>query len=220
MKERPILFSGEMVRAILAGRKTQTRRVVKPTQSTPKVAPLTMYPYVYDGYQQEDDDGLPCWIGEHPDYPHEGKWFSCPHGGIGDRLWVRETFCVVDGTPDYRATPRYSAERPGGWENDPDDPSALHWHPSIYMPRALSRITLTITDVRVEQVQSISEADAIAEGIIVRAGHMSRPLGSKEPSQPVTHVQNYSALWDTLNERRGYGWDTNPFVWVVSFEVV
>ena len=203
MKERPILFSGEMVRAILEGRKTQTRRVVKPTQSTPKVAPLRMEPWIIDGEWQEDDNGAPCWSGFHPDYPGEAKWFSCPYGQPGDRLWVRETWAQHFGELRYRAD-----EAPDGYYH-----GAKGWKSSIFMPRAISRITLEITDVRVERVQEISEPDAEAEGITPEFPARAQDISGSDQ-------RAFANLWDSINAKRGYGWDANPWVWVVSFRRV
>ncbi len=145
MKERPILFSGEMVRAILEGRKTQTRRVVKPQPCEMNV----WHGAIYDG--EIDLNKTPCM---------EPK--KSPYGVPGDRLWVRETFCTgsfydcfqEDGVICYRAT--------GGNATESD---CAAWRPSIHMPRRASRITLEVTGVRVERVQDISEDDAKAEGV-------------------------------------------------------
>lgn len=205
MKERPILFSGPMVRAIL-GRKTQTRRVVVPTQSKPRVAPLRMEPWIIDGERQEDDNGLPCWAGFHPDYPGEAKWFTCPYGQPGDRLWVRETwwgtiaYTVPEGHEQrfvaYRAT----------MKGDRSPAADGKWRPSIFMPRWASRITLEVTAVRVERVQDISEEDARAEGI-------------EWKNLPRSAWRNvFSRLWNEINAARGYGWDTNPWVWVLTLK--
>ena len=151
MKERPILFSAPMVRAILDGSKTQTRRIIKPQPH----AGVRRSPFVGSGIE----DG-------------HGRELRSAYGQTGDRLWVRETFCPVDDREnggelwcDYRATPRYEASHPAGWENEPDDPMALKWKPSIHMPRWVSRINLEITGVRVERLQDINGADAKAEGI-------------------------------------------------------
>src|SRR5574342_440540 len=131
MKERPILFSGPMVRAILEGRKSQTRRVAK-LRSTRRPSGLVVFSL------------------------HN----RCPYGAPGDRLWVRETWCPVDDREeggklwvDYRATPRYSAEHPAGWDAAPADIEALKWRPSIHMPHWASRISLEVTDVRCERLQ-------------------------------------------------------------------
>jgi hypothetical protein len=212
VKERPILFSGEMVRAILEGRKTQTRRVVKPVQSEPKIPPLTMEPWMMYGEQEVDDDGRPMWEGYHPDYPYDAKWFTCPYGKVGDRLWVRETFWTAGEIPnlptvyadDYIKTPNgyasvvYRAD--GGYEDGA-------WKPSIFMPRWASRILLEIVAVRVERVQDISERDAHAEGL------------GMSPMLPHPRAW-FRDLWNSINAKRGYSWESDPYVWVVEFRNV
>ncbi len=213
MKERPILFSQPMVRAILAGQKTQTRRVVKPTQSTPKVAPLHMEPYLVElsdgSFEQErDEDGLPMWIGTHPDYPTEyGKWFSCPYGQPGDKLWVRETWIN-----NFDVELKYKADyAPGSYEYD-----AKGWKSPYHLHRKNARLFLELTNVRVERLQDISEADAQAEGVAAfRAAYCSQ-----RPEDELTAIGYYELLWDQLNKARGYGWDVNPWVWVLTFEQV
>lgn len=140
VRERPILFSGPMVRAILEGRKTQTRRVLKNPD---------------DGVSTTIEDGSPLYCDD------GGFWHPrpCPYGQPGDRLWVREAHQLSPDGPIYRATAReHGTYEPGG---------AGPWRPSIHMPRWASRITLEITDVRVERVQEITEDDAIAEGVEV-----------------------------------------------------
>jgi hypothetical protein len=199
-----------MVRAIFAGTKTQTRRVVKPTQTTPKVAPPHMEPYLIelsDGTftQERDDGGVPCWIGTHPDYPTEdGKWFSCPYGQPGDRLWVKETYAIYgefkDGT---------------GYCYKADGDRSITWKSSRFMPRAASRITLKLTSVRVERLQDISEADAQAEGVDAYA----KAYCSRRPEDELTTVGYYELLWDSLNGKK-YPWASNPWVWVVEFRYI
>lgn len=142
MKERPILFSGPMVRAILEGRKTQTRRIWKPRKI----------------WQDECEDGysMPHFVdgdGEFHDQP-------CPYGQPGDRLWVRETWRVADGGTKYY---EYAADR-SVLREAVDEACCVKWKPSIYMKRAASRITLEVVAVRVERLQDISRGDAMAEG--------------------------------------------------------
>ena len=187
MKERPILFSAPMVRAILAGTKTQTRRAMKPQ---PWARP-------------EPEDGLwRLYAGDEGMEP-----FPCRYGQIGDRLWVKESFWGCD-LPGYGDTPCvvYDDEWTGG-EYAPAEPRP--WArkfgriPSIHMPRYASRILLEITDVRVQRLQDISEADAEAEGV--------DRIKAKVPR----HLDVYRYLWDGIN---GPGaWDANPWVWAVSF---
>ncbi|MHB0973915.1 MAG: ASCH domain-containing protein [Thiobacillus sp.] len=135
MKERPMLMSAPMVRAILAGTKTQTRRVVKPQPGGLLKLALHLA-----------RRGLPIWF-------CDGWDGTCPYGQPGDQLWVRETFAPMTTGYAYLADPVWR-----------DSPSG-RWHPSIHMPRVASRITLEIVSVRVERLQDISESDALAEGV-------------------------------------------------------
>ncbi len=218
VRDRPILFSGEMVRAILDGRKSQTRRVVKlPPFVSRKGGSLG------DAWANGSMLAIPI-----PD-DDVVMYLSCPYGTEGDpvcgepasRLWVRETFCPVDDREyggdqwtDYRATPRYGASHPAGWDAAPEDADALKWRPSIFMPRAASRLMLEITDVRVEALREITDADARAEGCA--GGHDAIP-GYGFSATPTEH---YRHLWDVLNAKRGYGWNANPWVWALSFRVL
>ncbi len=129
-----------------------------------------------------------------------GQEYGCPYGDVGDRLWVRETWCYYgagDAHLGYKAT-------------DEICPDAIDkWKPSIYMPRAASRIMLEVTEVRVQRLQDISEEDAIAEGI-----------PKDDWFGLLTVKRDFQELWNAINEKRGYGWDSNPWVWAVSFEVL
>lgn len=210
MKERPILFNGAMVRAILDGSKTQTRRVMKVRCQE---------------IGERDDGSLWPWS-ENPDTADD-HWHTCPFGQPGNRLWVRETFCPVDDMDDggqfwydYRATPKYSDIAPAGWHEEADPKErALKWTPSIHMPRAASRILLEIVSVRVERLNDISEADAHSEGCSA-SGWMpsySNPdnAGCEES---VSAADVFAELWESIN---GPGsWDDNPWVWVVKFKRV
>lgn len=212
-KERPILFSAPMVRAVLEGRKTQTRRVVKPQPEAPRAIyePGHCREVLFDSLACSSS-GSPCSaVGWHWSMQCAGGAVIsdgakvetlCPYGKPGDRLWVKETFAVIPGQP-------YA----NGKEDDilvtKADCGPLHaalvskWKPSIFMPRNLSRITLEITNVRVERLQDISEADAISEGVV--------PGGRF----PMCARGVYADLWDSIN---GEGsWDKNPWVWVIEF---
>lgn len=219
MKERPILMSGPMVRATLDDRKTKTRRVIVPRQSTPRVAPLTMEPYMWEGQQELDDDGLPCWIGTHPDYPTGEKWFSCPYGGVGDRLWVRETWATVKTLDDLNAAACYQHDRPpaiyyAAWIGAArNSENRGRWRPSIHMPRWACRLTLEILSVGVERLQDITEEDAIAEGCTATQAGDGYPFAM--PAR-----MNFVDLWDDINAKRGYGWAVNPWVWVIEYRRV
>lgn len=210
IKERPILFSGPMVRAILDGRKTQTRRVVKWKPREPGLnlnfSGLELGHYFTgrpaSGWVLHSRDGNGCW--------NDRTWPAhCPHGQSGDRLWVRETWA-----PNYtgldRLPPHYRADLP-------DDRDAaltanhafglMQWKPSIHMPRKLCRLVLEITGVRVERLQEISNADITAEGFTSGEGVWA---GSMRAA--------FFQLWDKLNSKRGYSWESNPWVWVLTFK--
>lgn len=177
-KERPILFSGAMVRALLAGTKTQTRRIAKPKRS---IEPMTD---------------------------------ECPYGQPGDRLWVREAIRLVPGQEPDDGTDRVDStyEADGTFTVADAWPWRRSYLPSMHCPRGLSRITLEITGVRVERLQSISEADAQAEGCAVEC---MTPTGDDSGSA-IYGPGGYRALWDEIN---GAGaWDANPWVWAVTFK--
>ncbi|GKL11206.1 hypothetical protein ACYA2W_22960 [Klebsiella pneumoniae] len=212
MTERGMIFNGEMVRAILDGRKTQTRRPIKWKQTR-----FTEIGEREDGskWPWSEDAERAC------DF-----WHPCPFGAVGDRIWVRETFCPVDDTQyggekrvDYRATPRYEASHPAGWDSAPNDAEALKWRPSIHMPRWASRILLEITDVRVERLNAISQEDARAEGIIdggcLNCGE-PEPCGCANPEPDATDAFAY--LWQSIYGQES--WNANPWVWVIEFERV
>lgn len=209
MKERPILFSGPMVRAILAGTKTQTRRAVKP---------------------QPPQETIGISIYHHPDHrPHfwanDGasllEWSQpCPYGARGDRLYVRETWqhensphgpYQADAQVFYRADYLDDLHGPDG-EKSPAGKYRT-WRPSIHMPRSASRILLEVSSVHVERLQDISEADARAEG--APSSHPSIDRISREYGYEDFPRSWYAQLWDQIN---GAGaWASNPWVWVVEF---
>ncbi len=190
-KERPILFSGEMVKAILARQKTQTRRVIKPQPQH--------WQGVYDF-----EDGTYAIVGE--DY--ESHPFRCPQGQPGDRLWVMETWNTVyrdgDDPLPHGDVPVYRADE----EHDED----AVWKPSIHMPRWACRILLELTDVRAQHVQDISVEDCIAEGCVNE--HANTP-GAEEATR-----FGFRKLWDSINAKRGFGWDTNCWVWAETFKLL
>jgi len=196
MKERPILFNGEMVRAILEGRKTQTRRVVKGNPGRLGFSPFAC---------KEDD-----YLDEH------GRQYSCPYGVSGDRLWVRETWCTNTSYNNWK--PR---DLPVGcpiWYRAQADDDISKWRPSIFMPRWASRINLEVKGVRVERVQDITEEGAMAEGVNANPYYMSD--GTIDDMMSISALANFEHLWNSINAKRGYGWETNPWVWVVEFELL
>lgn len=216
-RECGIIMSGAMVRALLEGRKRQTRRVVK---RQPNVAS--------DGqWDQYNKKGK--WLGA---ISANGKTrsISCPYGVPGDLLYVRETWCVgkaADGLKPRELDPRYWRECGGPWYRA-DYPTAINFgfhyqgktRPSIFMPKWAARIWLEITEVRVERVAGISGADCIAEGMRRFSSYGKRGYTWNRTGQPhwLHAPAGFRALWDDLNEKRGYGWDVNPWVWVVGFK--
>ena len=210
MKERPILFSGAMVRALIEGKKTQTRRATKFPDSTTAVR------WVRD-HEMEPAGRYTGWALE-CDAPFLLPR-TCPYGVPGDKLWVRETAMMRSVGPArneisivFRAEHGEMGGRildhmvqPG--EKNPFRGSS--WTPGIHMPRWASRISLLVTGIRVERLQEISEEDSKAEGVLPMY-----PPGNG----PARCRYAYRELWDSLNEKRGYGWATNPWVWVVEFK--
>ena len=222
MKERSIIFKQEMVRAILDGRKTQTRRVMRLPENQHQLCAA--------------------------DNAHDlMQMFKCPYGQLGNQLWVRESFGYMwpdncedgriyddthfDGRPIEKEECRivYKATEPDalwayeGQANvhhiDDDEGSCLMWRSPRFMPRIASRLILRITDIRVERVHDITPAQAIAEGVtttektIVRF-HKWENLGLGERMA----LDAFADLWNSINAKRGYGWDINPWVWVIVFE--
>lgn len=190
MSERPILFSGPMVRAILEGRKSQTRRIAKLTASG----------------NVKEPRGHRRW---HPGDPEVVA--ACPYGRAGDRLWVREAWAQrldrdhLNGTQLYAAGVReawYWADGPGRCCRTGCAGAAGRVRTARFMPRWASRITLEVTGVRVERLQDISEADALAEGVEITV----RENGALEP---------FRSLWKSINGHES--WSANPLVWCVSF---
>ena len=196
MKEHPILFSTPMVRAILEGRKTQTRRVMsyQPDEEYTTVYGPEMYTQTLIDRNGEEQPG-PEVFGV---YGYDWS-LKCPYGQPGDRLWVRETW-LQDGDIYL-----YKADFGKGILSDSWNG---HWKPSIHMPRKASRLTLEIVNIRAERLQDISEEDARAEG----AGWW-QPIGKNK-----TYILDFGMLWNSINSARGYGWDVNPWVWVVEFK--
>jgi hypothetical protein len=227
MRERPIIFSEEMIRAIREDRKSQTRRVIKPQP------------------ELHNDCVGQYFMWKSAKYSI-GRFLSqCPYGVTGDQLWVRETFASFsqrhlkdhDATyPIHTHCPHYPDVIAIYRESGADFPHHFHvdgyarWKPSIHMPHWASRIRLQITGHSVERVQDIREGDAVAEGV------RQNWLGDDCPDEFADEWENYGAdlddfpcysakdsfrtLWDMINAERGFPWPDNPWVWVVEFEVV
>mgnify|MGYP000054621868 CR=1 FL=1 len=232
MKEYPILFSAEMVRAILSGEKTQTRRVLSVQPPAPHYRFSTNV--CSTNSRQE---GKHHWVDVRND-PFElvdssQPCFSCPYGYVGERLWVRETFLeFVDDHIINGNNFAYRADIRSRLSEEMRIDLGYKWSSPLFMPRRASRITLEIKNLRVERVQEISEADAKAEGIIslTKDGEIWKyGLGNHEhlpllPDWPWTEWQHtardaYARLWDLINGEK-HPWESNPWVWVINFERV
>ncbi|MBZ7035755.1 hypothetical protein FMK35_25070 [Klebsiella variicola] len=244
MTERGMIFNAEMVRAMLSGRKTQTRRIMKVQPESNQLGLLLI-----TDSTKHSDIGKYHWAESNATGNHaRSKLFSCPFGAVGDRIWVRETWAILgneDGCcidweeklckADERSAARiYRAsceQRPGnyGLWSIPDDadwkPHTKDyqyegaWRPSIHMPRWASRILLEITDVRVERLNAISEEDARAEGIIdggcLNCGE-PEPCGCANPEPDATDAFAY--MWQSIYGQEN--WNANPWVWVIEFKRV
>lgn len=226
MKERPIIFGAESVRAILAGTKTQTRRVMKPS-------------HVHAVRKPSDGDLADVGRFEHAEgrlRAYLAAWpgvsigeARCPYGAPGDRLWVREAWwpdapcddtwdstsfygckgASLDLIPERYRKPEHVLYR-ATWTG-----TAGNWRSPIFMPRWASRITLEVTQVRVQRLQEITEEDARAEGLSWVAPSYGVP-GLAASWLPRAR-DAFAVAWDSINAKRGFGWDKNPWVWVVNF---
>ena len=195
MADRPILFSGPMVRALLEGRKTQTRRVLKPQPDADAFLRFTAI-IEREAIFRNDHTGLRQDI-------------RLPYA-IGDRLYVRETWAKLPPFAEgHAATILHRADWPSPAKN-PQATQPARWRPSIHMPRWASRLTLIVTDVRVERVQDISDDDAKAEGLKPSSCRGLRTISARE---------TFHTLWNSLNKKRGYGWDVNPWIVALTFDV-
>lgn len=216
MRERPILFNTEMVQAILEGRKTQTRRIVKPQPTFSENVGCGWKGYVYG-------------IGsDHAETVRNFTRSTYPFGKVGDQLWVRETWHVepdVEGwsmndnepcigwigykaggskevtAPNFDAVQRCFPKGEVDWDFLPND-----WRPSIFMPRWASRVQLEIMNIRIERLNDISEDDAKAEGMIADDDYCAE--------------EYFSKLWNEINGWDEKGWNANPWVWVIEFKVI
>lgn len=193
MKEHPILFSTEMVKAILEGRKTQTRRVISK-------------PERYEHIRNCD--------------------FCCPYGQVGDRLWVRETWALLAGDEGldyfvYKANPDDAKEMAEIMATD----HQVKWHPSIFMPKDASRITLEITEIRVQKLQEISYEDIGKEGvnmigpIPINTAYMLTGAKNEDELKRRLFPMEFADVWDSINYKK-YPWKSNPWVWAITFKVV
>lgn len=194
MKEHPVLFSTPMIQAILENRKTMTRRVVK---------------WPVNG---ENRNGLiRLWMPNDLEKNRNEIIKRCPYGKVGNKLWVRETWCSS-----------CSNGKTACYKTDNNGKLLAYWpqcketivKPSIFMPRWASRITLEITSIKVERLWDITPQDAVAEG----ADYMP-PAKLRDERLTASQIV-FAGLWDKLNAKRGYSWANNPWVWVLSFKVI
>ena len=240
MADKPMIMTGHSVRALLEGRKTQTRRVLKPQPEPWRDFHLEGGCQIGDwkfetGLRTEDGKHHRFGLWMHSAF-HESRFQLLPYAP-GDRLWVKETFVIEtsqeggwldppfnDGRPikvvndqpewgQFWCQPHYRATDPTPDLYSDDDPGepVCRWTSPIFMPRWASRLTLIVTDVCVQRVQDISEADAQAEG--VRRSHAGGPWGEEGL------IEDYADLWNNINAKRGYGWDENPWVAALTFKV-
>ena len=190
--EKPILFKNEMVQAILAGRKTMTRRIIKPK---------TLDRFINLIWNPNENLSLS---------PYQ----------VGDILWVKETWWADNKNWAEARTFLHKADAPfpDPWSND------FKWRSSRYMPRIAARLFLKVKDVRVERLQDITEGDARSEGIEwtdegpLHAHYLNHNLNASLNFK--TSKEAFSSLWDSINKSRGFSWDSNPYVWIISFERV
>lgn len=227
MTERGMIFNAEMVRAILDGRKTQTRRIMKVQPESNQLGLLLI-----TDSTKHSDIGKYHWAESNATGNHvRSKLFSCPFGAVGDRIWVRETWSsdFANYYPNDRVW--YAADNNrqldievvdgvrGIYSPESDVHVPFRWQPSIHMPHWASRILLEITDVRVERLNAISEEDARAEGIIdggcLNCGE-PEPCGCTNPEPDATDAFAY--LWQSIYGQES--WNANPWVWVIEFERV
>lgn len=217
-KERPILMSAPMVRAILAEEKTQTRRIVKPQPYFDSRNNLIFGKWNYG----QDICGTHA-------LPFKNMLCECPYGTVGDRLWVREAFFEVYDADTFRPTGRYCyaathegyvnvLDEAGGIKLNKDGSEASPWKPSIHMPRVASRILLEITGIRVERLQDISEDDALAEGVAFNGDYDLWWDYLRNQWICVDPIDSYESLICKINGKDA--WDKNPWVWVVEFKVI
>jgi hypothetical protein len=242
VKERPIIFSAPMVRAILDGRKTQTRRIVKPSPGrqsewlTGELINSVPHGEIIDGgWQMHHPRAGTHYAGVDVGYDSPLGWVKCPYGKPGDRLWVREAWGYRGGSW-FGAEPEVERIRlayredgsealfvrpvnsynPSERRSTEQNNSYWHsWRSSIHMPRFASRITLEITDVRVQRLQEISEDDAKAEGAEWYGVADLKPNGDLREGDSVAYRAGFHDLWSSINGKENY--QSNPWVWALTF---
>lgn len=229
MNEHPILFTRLMVRALIDGRKTQTRRIMK-YQTEGRIGGPELFNPVVINRDGEEEPGTEIFgvYGE--------DWgLKFPYGRPGERLWVRETWATHTALDVLR--PKRLPHAAFIYYRADNGTEPRKWRPSIFIPRWASRLTLEITNIRVERVKDITETDAEAEGTQVWAqselvGHSQREECwctiskqiARQRNEPIPGVAStvaaYAMLWDSINAKKGHAWESNPWVWVVEFKKV
>lgn len=229
VKERPIPFNAQMVRAILDGRKTMTRRVVNKLNGHSHIS----------RFSESDTLGYDFCFRDKEMRLHDitkGRALDlCPYGKTGNKLWVRETFAhsnMPDGPLDKDCSIFYRADYfddPHGLDGEKSPEGKYrNWKPSMFLPRWASRIDLEITNVKIERLQNISEEDAKKEGadaLICDNLDQQSFIFCKNLGMPITdkgtpHRNGFALLWDNINAKKGNGWDANPWVWAIKFRLI
>jgi hypothetical protein len=210
-KERPILFSTEMVQAILAGRKTQTRRVIKPQ---PPEDCKDSEPMI-DWCDFEDHGWKNCFVSFEM-AQGDSHSVKSPYGKVGDLLWVRETWAPMYNEFGYTG---YKADDFSGIDNIKDHLYKGKWKPSIHMPKSRARIFLEITEIKAQRLQDISEEDAKNEGISITESGNYKNYGHAPYNKDLEDAaSSFMTLWWRINGMDS--WDANPWVWVIKFKVI
>ena len=208
MKETGIIMSGDHPAKVLAGTKTMTRRLTK------------LHEYNKEPDKWNIRPGVNCQFADSIErnkynLPSQQIYIKCPYGLVGDRLWVRETWAVattLNKTKPSDLLKKYSLI-PITYKATYPNESHYMWRPLILMPRWASRITLEITGVRVERLQEIKPEDVIKEGV-----EYYKPVPNEYLDTYLIYM--FEELWNSLNAKRGYGWEANPWVWVIEFKRV
>lgn len=228
MKTKPILFSTQMVEAILSGRKTMTRRIIKvqPKNDGQFWRISTMIEST--SRNDKKNEGKLHWITMENEYSikdYDNRYFQCKYS-VGDILWVREKTCYVmkDHAPDllegFRENRQtvYGTDFNEDWMKYAKEKYSYKWTPSIFMPKSAARIFLKITDIRAERLQDISEEDAKDEGISYKYDEEIGYTFKDYIKLNYIHspINSFQSLWQSINGEQS--WNDNPFVWVISFE--
>ena len=199
MSEKPIIFKPEMVKAILEGTKTQTRRIIQPQPKMDSgiIENGVLYRYFPGGIELDMNNPI-----------------KCPYGKPGDILWVREKHCNVN-KPGIKPDYYYFADTLFP-ECEDYDPKEWTWKPSIHMKREAARLFLDVKSIRVERLHKITPEDCVNEGSVKRP-HYMKWGGEECLALHKRYKEEFAKLWDSINAKRGYSWESNPWVWVIEF---